>query len=196
MLSFSKGIVHPYYISALGPGTAAMVGGGAVAFVAPGPRRGLRMALIPIAVAATVAAQIVVLHDEHYLRWFWPLLGAGAALGVVAILTLRRWRSQAMALVLGLLLVAPAVYASTTWGFDVEGTFPAAGPHAAGRIRQIRHLQQIRARQPRADRLPAPAPPGHPLEAADRGFGLRRAPGPAWVRHGRDGRLQRLRPRA
>jgi 4-amino-4-deoxy-L-arabinose transferase-like glycosyltransferase len=132
VLSFSKGIVHPYYISALGPGTAAMVGGGAVAFIAPGPRRRLRMALIPIAVAATVVAQIVVLHDERYLRWFWPLLAAGAALGVLAILTLPRWRSQAMALLLGLLLVAPAVYAATTWGFDVEGTFPAAGPHAAG----------------------------------------------------------------
>ena len=28
-LSFSKGIVHPYYISALAPGTAVMVGAGA-----------------------------------------------------------------------------------------------------------------------------------------------------------------------
>ena len=35
VLSLSKGIVHPYYLSALGPGAAAMIGGGAVAFVAP-----------------------------------------------------------------------------------------------------------------------------------------------------------------
>ena len=32
VLSLSKGIVHPYYVSALGPGAAAMVGAGAVAF--------------------------------------------------------------------------------------------------------------------------------------------------------------------
>ncbi len=32
ILSFSKGIVHPYYVSALGPGTAAMVGAGVAAF--------------------------------------------------------------------------------------------------------------------------------------------------------------------
>ncbi len=50
VLSLSKGIVHPYYVSALGPGAAAMIGGGAVAFVELGRRRGLRLALIPIAV--------------------------------------------------------------------------------------------------------------------------------------------------
>ena len=33
VLSLSKGIVHPYYVSALGPGTAALVGAGAVEMV-------------------------------------------------------------------------------------------------------------------------------------------------------------------
>ena len=33
VLSLSKGIVHPYYVSALAPGAAAMAGAGAVAFV-------------------------------------------------------------------------------------------------------------------------------------------------------------------
>ena len=31
VLSLSKGIVHPYYVSALAPGTGAMAGAGAVA---------------------------------------------------------------------------------------------------------------------------------------------------------------------
>ena len=30
VLSVSSGIVHPYYVSALGPGTAAMVGAGVI----------------------------------------------------------------------------------------------------------------------------------------------------------------------
>ena len=134
VLSLSKGIVHPYYLSALGPGTAAMVGAGAVAFVAPGARRRLRLALMPIAVAGAVAAQLTLLGYDHYLHWFRPALIVGAAVGVVAILALRRFTRQAMALTLGLLLLAPAAYAATTWQFAVEGTFPAAGPHAAGAV--------------------------------------------------------------
>ena len=134
VLSLSKGIVHPYYLSALGPGTAAMVGAGAVAFVAPGARRGLRLALVPIAVASAVAAQLTLLGYDHYLHWFRPLLIVGAAVGVVAVLALRHFTRQAMALTLGLLLLAPAAYAATTWHFAVEGTFPAAGPHAAGAV--------------------------------------------------------------
>jgi 4-amino-4-deoxy-L-arabinose transferase-like glycosyltransferase len=143
VLSFSKGIVHPYYVSALGPGLAAMIGAGAVAFVAPGPRRSWRLALLPLAVAGTVAAQLALLHDDKiYMHWFWPLLIAGAAAGTLAILV-SSWRGDAargggragaiaMAFTLGLLLIVPAVYAASTWRFRVEATFPAAGPHAAG----------------------------------------------------------------
>jgi 4-amino-4-deoxy-L-arabinose transferase-like glycosyltransferase len=134
VLSLSKGIVHPYYLSALGPGTAAMVGGGAVALVARGARRRLRLALIPIAVAGAVAVQLKLLGYDHYLHWFYPVLIVGAAAGVAAMLTLRRFTRQAMALTLGLLLLAPAAYATTTWQFAVEGTFPAAGPHAAASV--------------------------------------------------------------
>jgi 4-amino-4-deoxy-L-arabinose transferase-like glycosyltransferase len=137
VLSFSKGIVHPYYVSALGPGAAAMVGGGAVAFVAAGPRRILRLALAPIAVAATVVAQLALLHDDHYMRWFWPVLIIGAAIGVVTLLVLRRWSRPAMALTLCLLLIAPTAYAATTWEFAVEGTFPAAGPRAAASVGKL-----------------------------------------------------------
>jgi 4-amino-4-deoxy-L-arabinose transferase-like glycosyltransferase len=134
VLSLSKGIVHPYYLSALGPGTAAMVGAGTVAFVAPGARRRVRLALVPIAVAIAVATQLKLLGYDHYLHWFWPVLIVGASVGVVAVLMLRRWTGQALALTLGLLLLAPAAYAATTWQFAVEGTFPAAGPRAAGAV--------------------------------------------------------------
>ncbi len=47
VLSLSKGIVHPYYVSALAPGTGAMAGAGALAFVelaarTPSPAGGSR----------------------------------------------------------------------------------------------------------------------------------------------------------
>jgi len=133
VLSLSKGIVHPYYISALAPGTAAMSGAGAGAFVELSRRRPRNWLpiLAPCAVAATVAVQIVLLQREHYMHWFVPVLGCGAALGIAAVLLWRGPAKGAMALTLGLLLIAPTAYASTTWLAPVEGTFPAAGPKQA-----------------------------------------------------------------
>jgi 4-amino-4-deoxy-L-arabinose transferase-like glycosyltransferase len=127
-LSSSKGIVHPYYVSALGPGSAAMIGAGAVALV---ERRDLRVLLVPLGVAGTVAVQIVLLNREQYLGWFYPLLIAGAVLGMVAVLAHRRLAPPGMAFTLLLLLLAPAAFASTTWQAPVYGTFPAAGPKQA-----------------------------------------------------------------
>ncbi len=134
VLSLSKGIVHPYYLSALGPGTAAMVGAGAVAFVAAGARRRARLALLPVAVASAVAAQLTLLGYDHYMHWFRPVLILGAGAGVIVILAFKQWARPTMAITLGLLLLAPAAYAATTWQFAVEGTFPAAGPRAAGAV--------------------------------------------------------------
>jgi 4-amino-4-deoxy-L-arabinose transferase-like glycosyltransferase len=133
VLSLSKGIVHPYYLSALAPGAAAMAGIGAGAFVALARRRPRIWPLIlaPCAVAATVAAQLVLLHREHYLLWFIPVLVCGAAIGLAGLLLRRRLAPGAMALVFCILLVAPTAYATTTWLAPIEGTFPAAGPTQA-----------------------------------------------------------------
>jgi 4-amino-4-deoxy-L-arabinose transferase-like glycosyltransferase len=138
VLSLSHGIVHPYYASALAPGAAAMAGTGAVAFVqlARSGRmdwRLLGMLAIGCAVAGTVWAQIVILHKQHYMQWFIPVLLGGAAAGATVVVLWRRAAPVAMALTFALLLVAPTAYASTTWLAPVEGTFPAAGPtQAAG----------------------------------------------------------------
>ncbi len=142
VLSFSKGIVHPYYTSALAPGTAAMVGAGAGIFALLAGRaavgwRSLILLLLPAAVAGTVAAQIVQLHREHYLHWVHTPLAiaaAAATTAVLASLALRRLATPAMVLTLAVLTVVPAVYAHTTWSVPVEGTFPAAGPRVAGSL--------------------------------------------------------------
>jgi 4-amino-4-deoxy-L-arabinose transferase-like glycosyltransferase len=133
VLSLSKGIVHPYYVSALAPGAAAMAGIGAGAFVALARRqpRIWPLILAPCAVAGTVAAQLVLLDRENYLLWFIPVLVCGATIGLALLLVSRRLAWGAMALVYCLLLVAPTAYATTTWLAPVEGTFPAAGPTQA-----------------------------------------------------------------
>jgi 4-amino-4-deoxy-L-arabinose transferase-like glycosyltransferase len=133
VLSFSKGIVHPYYVSALGPGTAAMAGAGVAAFAHLATRAlsDWRRLLAPAAIIATVAVQVVLLHREHYLQAFEPALVLGAGAAIAAFLLLRRATAWVAAAALGLLLIAPAAYSTTTWHAPVEGTFPAAGPHQA-----------------------------------------------------------------
>jgi len=140
VLSASKGIVHPYYISALAPGCAAMAGVGVVALARlareirpPADLRSLAELALPAALAsgallATAAVQVVLMRREEYMVWFEPLLIAGAILLVFAVIAARRYASVAMAAAFLLLLVVPTGYASSTWLAPVEGTFPAAGP--------------------------------------------------------------------
>jgi 4-amino-4-deoxy-L-arabinose transferase-like glycosyltransferase len=130
ILSFSKGIVHPYYISALAPGVAAMTAAGAFAFASFARRRDPRVALLLGAVVATIVAQLSILSFQQYMPWFAPVLVGVAAVALCA-LAARALVGPAIALLVGLLLVAPTAYASTTWLARVEGTFPAAGPHQA-----------------------------------------------------------------
>jgi 4-amino-4-deoxy-L-arabinose transferase-like glycosyltransferase len=134
-LSVSKGIVHPYYVSALAPGTAAMSGAGlaAIARLARDRARPAQ-ALLAAAVIATVVVQILLLHDAHYLRIWQLLLAPAAAAALVAALALRRTRfsTPSFGAVLAILLLAPTAYAATTWRQPVEGTFPAAGPRVVG----------------------------------------------------------------
>jgi 4-amino-4-deoxy-L-arabinose transferase-like glycosyltransferase len=131
ILSFSKGIVHPYYVSAMGPGAAVMIGAGASAFTWLAQRRHRGLLLLPCAVIATVVAQIAILHEQSYMGWFTPVLIGGAVAGMCAMALRRRLAGVGMAITLTVLLVAPTVYAATTWLAPVEGTFPAAGPHEA-----------------------------------------------------------------
>ncbi|HET7197062.1 MAG TPA: hypothetical protein VFI86_00225, partial [Burkholderiales bacterium] len=131
----SKGIVHPYYVSALAPGAAAMAGAGAMAFaqLAGGPRRVAGVAIALCAIAGTIAVQVALMHQQHYMLWFVPFLIAGGVLAGLALVLSRRMAWPAVTASFLLLLATPAAYSSTTWMAPVEGTFPSAGPkHNAG----------------------------------------------------------------
>jgi 4-amino-4-deoxy-L-arabinose transferase-like glycosyltransferase len=135
-LDFSAGIVHPYYASALGPGLAAMVGGGAVAIAAllrnPAARRApLVYAIAVLAVACTVAVQLVLMDREGYPLWWRIPLVALCAVALIAIPLLRARAGWGLGLAVAALIVAPAVYCFSVWLAPVEGTFPTAGPYRA-----------------------------------------------------------------
>ena len=135
VLSLSKGIVHPYYVSALGPGLAAMFGAGAYAFAQFARRRDWRLLLLLVAAGLTVPVQLHLLHKAHYMAWFTlpliVLVAAGLALTALGALSLRVLAAPALALVLGALAITPGGYAASNWLAPVQSTFPAAGPRAA-----------------------------------------------------------------
>ena len=130
VLSVSTGIVHPYYVSALGPGTAAMVGAGAAAFAGLGSRRRALLVLPAAAMSASVVVAIVLLHREHdYLYWLWPILIGIVGAAIAIMFWQPRLAGAAIATGLAALLVAPAIYSATVWQVPVNGTFPVAGPY-------------------------------------------------------------------
>lgn len=139
VLSASKGIVHPYYASALAPGAGAGVGIGAWALwrlCARGRPAAAGLVLAGAALAATVVCEVVLMHRHDYMRWFVPVLLAATAVCAGALLAgtlLRRGHvvGAALGAALALLLVVPAGYASSTWLAPVQATFPAAGPKQA-----------------------------------------------------------------
>ena len=130
VLSVSTGIVHPYYVSALAPGTAALVGAGVAAFAGLRSRGRTYLILPAGALIVTVVVTIVLLHREHdYLHWFWPVLIGIVGGAIVMMLWQPRVANAAIAVALGTVLVAPAIYSATVWLVPVNGTFPVAGPY-------------------------------------------------------------------
>jgi 4-amino-4-deoxy-L-arabinose transferase-like glycosyltransferase len=133
ILSFSKGIIHPYYSSALAPSVAALTGAGAASILRRGAWERWRLAIGAGALGATAVVEIVLLGREHYLDWWPPILAALVAVSIVAgaVAAAARHPAARWALVVGLvaLLVAPGAFSTTVWHAPVEGTFPAAGLH-------------------------------------------------------------------
>jgi 4-amino-4-deoxy-L-arabinose transferase-like glycosyltransferase len=128
VLSFSKGIVHPYYVSALGPGMAALVGAGAVEMVRLRRQAPWWWTVAALAIACSLGAQFVIMRRENYLLGTRPVLAAAAAVAL-ALFAFRRTAGWAMAAGVGLLIAIPAAYCTTLWDAPVQSTFPAAGPH-------------------------------------------------------------------
>jgi hypothetical protein len=112
-----------------------MAGAGAVAFFKLASAKDMQwrlagVALVAFALASTVLVQVVLMHREHYMLWFVPVLVAGVGVGFLALIALRRLAAPAVALSFLMLLVVPTAYATTTWLAPVEGTFAVAGPKA------------------------------------------------------------------
>jgi 4-amino-4-deoxy-L-arabinose transferase-like glycosyltransferase len=140
VFSYSSGIIHTYYLSALAPATSALVGIGALALWRDA-RRGGAWVFLPItAVAATAWLQVDLLRRTGYQSWLQAavLLGAVAAVAALAALGVaaafggpvrRRIATVAVGVAFVSLLAAPTVWSATTFRSAVNGVFPGAGPN-------------------------------------------------------------------
>jgi 4-amino-4-deoxy-L-arabinose transferase-like glycosyltransferase len=127
--SLAKGIFHPYYVSALAPFSAALVGAGAGEIL-----RGDRLArvLAPLAVIGAIATELAVRGNVGGLSRLGAALALAAIAGVALAAKLgTRARPAALGVALALLLAAPASWAVDTLGHATSGTFPAGGPASA-----------------------------------------------------------------
>ncbi len=134
VFSFASGVFHAYYLVALAPAVAALVGVGIVAGVELA-RTGLRGQVIVAAVlAVAVLSQAAILErTPSYLTWLRPLLIALAGLGFALLVAgVARQNGRAtrvgMLVVAGALFVAPAVWAIDASGKHAFGSIPVAGP--------------------------------------------------------------------
>jgi 4-amino-4-deoxy-L-arabinose transferase-like glycosyltransferase len=130
LLSVATGIVHPYYVSALGPGVAIMVGAGAAAF-AELARRRWELLVVPIVglVLTVYVARLLAHREFNYLPWLWKSEAIVIALAIVAMVASRRLVALGLGVALAAALAFPTVYSATVWQVPVEGTFPVAGPY-------------------------------------------------------------------
>ncbi len=203
VLSLSKGIVHPYYASALAPGAGAMAGIGLYSLIRlcrrpPGLGRYAGLALAAAAVIGTVTAEIVIMHRFGYLHWFVPVLAVAAAACLVALLAATvLGRGRAASAAARGSDRPPARRARRLRLDDLARSravhVPGSGSEAVRRLGRRRAQRACPRDRPRAARLRA-RPRRHEALRADDGLGTDRGVVRAAGRERlRDGGLQRRR---
>ncbi|MGH7881817.1 MAG: glycosyltransferase family 39 protein [Candidatus Dormibacteraceae bacterium] len=172
VFSYSSGIIHAYYTTAMAPALAALVGAGGVALLGAYRRSRRWMWILPLALVVTgVWAVVLLLRTPGFLPWLpWAvavLFGGAALVLILARLggggrVRARIGAAAAAAAAGLVasLAAPAAYAVTTvtrpnsgatagpatanpFGGGDGGRNPTAGGHRAGGFGQTKADPQL-----------------------------------------------------
>jgi len=161
-LDYSKGIVHPYYASALGPPLAAMVGG--AVFCDHAARSQSHVVACwrrtrPRAAAAlgTVAAELYEIHNHgypHFMRT--PLIVAAVASHRTYSSSARRaasWPGLPRCCSRLRLLATPLIYTTSVLGRPVDRHFPTAGLYNEAGWGGIKRCRQMSLRRSGAGRI-------------------------------------------
>ncbi|MDQ1539360.1 MAG: hypothetical protein QOH29_86 [Actinomycetota bacterium] len=135
-ISFSKGIIHPYYTVALAPAIGALVGIGATTMWR---RREQLTARLFLAAAVGVTAwwsYELLKRTPTFVPWLrGAVLIAGIAVALVILVTRHATRVIAVAIATGAIvttLAGSAAYAVDTASTPHSGAIPSAGPASGG----------------------------------------------------------------
>jgi 4-amino-4-deoxy-L-arabinose transferase-like glycosyltransferase len=164
VFSLMAGIFHPYYLVALAPAIAALVGIGTVTLwrrrAAVGPR-----AILAVLVALTVGWSFVLLgRTPHWQPWLAPAVLVVGVVAAVALLVVHRLPYGPAAVVAVVAVVVSLAgtggYALATAAVPHTGAIPSAGPQRSGfplSGLRLPGLHGIGGKN-RADHTPGPGP--------------------------------------
>jgi len=147
VFSFSEGIFHPYYTTALAPAVAVLAAGGLVVLWDRARRsRAWSAALAATLIGTAVLSALLLARVSGFVPWLGALAVGLSVIAAVALmlrhlpsarrLLPKRASLTRVALLAGLLavLAGPASYSLATVGRSLSGTNPLAGP---ARVSQI-----------------------------------------------------------
>ena len=134
IFSMTSGTIHPYYVIAMAPAVAALVGIGAPYIWQAYTRRTKIAWLLPLSIAATTILSVVMLGYNNYWPWLiWLVIATG---GVATILTLlplaqtKRLKQIILSLAIIVGMAAPIAFSISTVATAHSGSIPTAGPGA------------------------------------------------------------------
>ena len=135
IFSMTSGTIHPYYVVAMAPAVAALVGIGAPYIWQAYTRRTKVAWILPLSIALTTILSIIMLAYSNYWPWMmWLVMIAG---GVATILTLlplsqtKRLKQIILGLAITASMAAPIVFSFSTVATAHSGSIPTAGPGAS-----------------------------------------------------------------
>jgi 4-amino-4-deoxy-L-arabinose transferase-like glycosyltransferase len=143
VFSFSEGVFHPYYTTALAPAVAVLASGGLVELWERARGSTAWTVALGMAVVGTAAFAAVLLgRASGFAPWVAPTAMVLAVLATTGLLLARakpvgsvatrsRIAAGAAALALMALLAGPAAYSIATVGKSLDGGNPLAGPARA-----------------------------------------------------------------
>ncbi len=136
VFSFSQGIFHPYYTSAIAPPIAVLAAAGLVALGERARRsKGARLVLAAAVAGTAGLAGAILARTPDFVPWLRAaVLLAGGLAAVATVLAGRVRGAGSLAVAGGLfaVLAGPSAYAIATVGYAQSGSMPAGGPAQAG----------------------------------------------------------------
>lgn len=135
IFSMTSGTIHPYYVVAMAPAVAALVGIGAPYIWQAYTRRTKVAWILPLSIALTTILSIIMLGYSNYWPWLmWLVMIAGGAATILTLLPLsqtKRLKQIILGLAITAGMAAPIVFSISTVATAHSGSIPTAGPGAS-----------------------------------------------------------------